>query len=311
MQTKFKAHQTFFIRKGWLSKGLFAVDERNDIFMPSNSKEAMDQLGLGANQVVALRYWLKTVGLIDDVTKPKRAHRVTDLGKLVIEKDPYMEEAGTLWALHCELCSEKTEATSWYWLFNELKATSFSKDDFVRGIQKFILQNSDENDAAKTPATSSLESDFECIVNTYIPHDRLGGKKVSPENVIDCPLGELGILGIDSKRQRTYRKKPASSVMLPDLLVLYSIRNMVKRLEEDKEGWFSPEEIPLEQLLSGRYSPGMTFNLDSIGLLDKLYELENAGMLRINRTAGSDVVRLEDTAAEKLECLKLYYEMIG
>ena len=40
---KFKAHQSFFIRKGWLSKGMRAVVNDGSIFMPSSSKAAMDE----------------------------------------------------------------------------------------------------------------------------------------------------------------------------------------------------------------------------------------------------------------------------
>ena len=29
---KFRAHETFFIRKGWLSKGMKYVDAREDVF---------------------------------------------------------------------------------------------------------------------------------------------------------------------------------------------------------------------------------------------------------------------------------------
>lgn len=311
MAMKFKAHQSFFIRKGWLSKGLFAVRECPDIFMPSNSKDAMDLLGLGSNQVVALRYWLKAVGLIEDETKPKRCHKLSELGELVFERDPYVEEVGTLWALHCELSSQEEEATSWYWFFNEFKMSTFTKTDFTDGIQKHIsLSESSDLNQSKGRATSSVESDFECIVNTYIPHDRLGGKKVSPENVIDCPLGELGILDVENRRLKTFRKRSANESSLPGLLVVYSIKKMLEKRPQESAVGVS-QEIPIDVLLNGHFSPGRTFNLDSVSLLTKLYELENDGYLRINRTAGSDVVRLLRDDMSKVDCLKAYYDLIG
>ena len=309
---KFKAHQSFFIRKGWLSKGMKKVSENPAIFMPSCSKMAMDELGLGSNQVVALRYWLGVVGLMEKSSDGK-SHCPTELCELVLEKDPYVEEMGTLWALHCKLASDKEEATSWYWFFNEMKARSFSKSDLVEGIQKYVAQNQeDDGKAKKGKALSSIESDIDCILNTYISHERLGGKPVSPENVIDCPLGDLGILDVDSRQNRTFRKKPANQSSLPALLVLYAIYEMIESDKWDEHhAWCESFEVPLDELLGAKYSPGLLYNLDSIALLEKLYELENEGYLKINRTAGSDVVRISDPCMGSLACLSKYYEMIG
>ena len=49
MQMKFKAHQSFAVRKGWLGKGLRTIADPNNaaLLMPSNSRSAMDELGLG------------------------------------------------------------------------------------------------------------------------------------------------------------------------------------------------------------------------------------------------------------------------
>ena len=47
---KFRAHDTFFIRKGWLSKGMKAVQECPDLFV-SKKENPMDVLGIGANMV--------------------------------------------------------------------------------------------------------------------------------------------------------------------------------------------------------------------------------------------------------------------
>jgi len=309
---KFKAHQSFFIRKGWLSKGMRAVVNDGAIFMPSNSKTAMDELGLGANQVTSLRYWLQAIGLVEESGSPKRG-RLSEFGQIVFDNDPYVEEMGTLWALHCNLASNANEATSWYYFFNEAKAKSLSKDDFVNGMQRYISMYSNDGGPGSTKgrAISSIESDFDCILNTYITHERLSGKPVSPENVIDCPLGDLGILDIDSRSEKTYRKKPANLATLPGILVLFSIARKIE-VEREKDGrWLDSSEIPLEELLNGRYSPGRLFNLDSVALLSKLYELENDGCIRLNRTAGSDVVRVSEEYLDSNRCLASYYSELS
>lgn len=307
MQMKFKAHQSFFIRKGWLSKGLRAVSspDKKAIFMPSNSRLAMDELGLGSNQVVALRYWLQVIGLIKCENDRRNGHFVTGLGNLILKEDPYMEEAGTLWALHCNLASSRDEATSWYFLFNEFNIGSFNKDAFTRALEHYVFTCGDK----KEVALASLDADFSCILNTYIPHERINGKAASPESVIDCPLGELGLLDVESRADKTYRKIPANPRALPPLIVLYAICSMREHLQKD--GADLVDEMKLEVLLDGPYSPGKIFTLDSVGLLDKLYELENANHLRITRTAGLDVVRLTNSNLGSLDCLERYYKEIG
>ena len=305
MQMKFKAHQSFFIRKGWLGKGLRGVKDNGGILMPSCSKDAMDELGLGSNQVVALRYWLEAAGLIVP-TGRRRAHKLTELGALVLEEDPYTEESGTLWAIHCNIASAREAAAAWYFFFNEFNVSgSFDKAGFVEAINRYIFTYNDKKDVALT----SLDADFNCILSTYIPHDRTSGKAASPESVIDCPLGELGLIDVESRAAKKYRKMPANPSTLPALLVLYSICSM-RELQED-EGAPAGAEMRLDTLLNGPYSPGRLYNLDSVALLEKLYELEEDGLIRITRTAGLDVVRLAESDMTKANCLARYYDLIG
>ena len=57
MSMKFRAHETFFIRKGWISKGMKYVSISPDVFI-SKEDNPMDVMGIGANMVKSLRYWL-------------------------------------------------------------------------------------------------------------------------------------------------------------------------------------------------------------------------------------------------------------
>ena len=304
MQMKFKAHQSFAIRKGWLGKGLRAIanPDNGGLLMPSNSKNAMDELGLGSNQVVALRYWMQTLGLIEAKEGARnREHALTGLGRLIYENDPYTEEAGTLWALHCNLASAVEDAASWYFFFNEFGMSVFTRDDFTRALEHYIFTYNDKKDIS----LKSLDDDFNCIVNTYVSHDRLGKKAISPESVIDCPLSDLGLIAAESRAGRSFRKTPPNPAMLPPLAVLYGICRMLQMRED------LGNEIKLSELLDAPYAPGKIFNLDSVALLAKLYELENDGFIRIIRTAGLDVIRLCDPDVAAIDCLKHYYELIG
>ena len=51
MPMKFRAHDTFFIRKGWLSKGMRCIAKKPDVFI-AHDENPMDVLGIGAGERV-------------------------------------------------------------------------------------------------------------------------------------------------------------------------------------------------------------------------------------------------------------------
>ena len=59
---KFRAHETFFIRKGWITKGLKNVDIKADVFTDKKVSPT-DTLGIGTNMCKSLRYWLQVLDL--------------------------------------------------------------------------------------------------------------------------------------------------------------------------------------------------------------------------------------------------------
>ena len=96
---KFRAHDTFFIRKGWLNKGLRNVNINPGVFMGAIGNP-MDVLGIGANMVKALRYWLQAVKLTTEPAAGRKEQTLTEFGNVIFSNDPYIEEIGTLWLLH-------------------------------------------------------------------------------------------------------------------------------------------------------------------------------------------------------------------
>ena len=78
MAMKFRAHDTFFIRKGWLSKGMKYVHNRADVFV-SRDENPTDVLGIGTNMVKALRYWLQAVGVTQEPVTGRRVQTFTEI----------------------------------------------------------------------------------------------------------------------------------------------------------------------------------------------------------------------------------------
>ena len=294
MAMKFRAHDTFFIRKGWLSKGMKYVRNKPDVFVDKD-ENPMDVLGIGSNMVKALRYWLQAVGLTVEPHSGRRIQQFTDLGTSIFEHDRYMEEIGTLFLLQYRLASNREEATAWYYFFNEFTMSEFTKENFVANLQNYVLMH--ESGAAV--AIRSLNDDFTCIVNTYLPKHKSGTGKGSPENNIVCPFGDLGLVDVLSKTHRTYKKTiPAVSSIHPWIAMAV--------IQDQARG---RKEISLNELLTAPCNIGKVFNLDSISMLDLIRNVERLGEVKIIRTAGLDVIRiLSDKGFQ--ECVDMYYKSI-
>lgn len=79
---------------------------------------------------------------------------------------------------------------------------------------------------ASTVAIRSLNDDFACIINTYLPRYKSNPDKLSPENNIDCPFGELGLVDIANKKQKTYKKTIPSAKSF-NSWVIYAVKKKI------------------------------------------------------------------------------------
>lgn len=290
---KFRAHETFFLRKGWLNKGLKQVKIKADVFT-DKEENPMDIFGIGSNMVKSLRYWLQATGLTKENTSGKRFQQFTELGEIIYSNDKYLEELGTLFLLHYKLVTNKEEATSWFYFFNIFNQLEFNKDEFVNEISKYI--SIEGNDVA----LRSLNDDFNCIINTYISRVKLNMGKVSAENNIDSPFGELALINISSKGKNYRYKKILVKASTIDPWVALAV------IVEEAKGETS---IQLNHLLNNPCNIGKVFNLDAISMLELLYNIEKIGKIKIIRTAGLDVILINEKLSF-LECVKNYYKRI-
>ena len=217
------------------------------------------------------------------------------MGRLIYEHDTYIEELGTLCLLQYCLASQKDDATAWYFFFNEFSMSEFSRENFVSALQKYIRMRDNETDYA----IRSLNEDFQCIINTYLPRYKSNPTKVSPENNIDCPFGELGLVDILNKRKKTYKKSTPTSEMLNPYVILAVI--------VDNAG--DRKEVSLNELLNAPCNIVKVYNLDSITMLDVLYRIEKLGLIKINRTAGLDVITIQEDLSF-YDCVERFYASI-
>lgn len=287
---KFRGHETFSIRKGWLNKGLRAVATNPQVFV-DKANNPMDVFGIGSNMVKSLRYWLQATGLSQEGGKGKRGQELTKLGTLILENDPYLEEYGTLCLLHYNLVKGRELSTSWHYFFNKFNMTEFERDDFISSISNWVKLQGGE------VSSRSLEEDFNCIINTYLPRYKTAPEKVDPESNMECPLSELGLIDISGVGNRVYVKSsPVSMAVDPMIVVAIIVDNANGK-----------SEVLMSDLLNGENNIGHIFNLDVFSMLELLDAAEQTGYVKLIRTAGLDVLHIE-TEMHFIECVQQFYD---
>lgn len=283
-------HESFHIREGWLAKGLRAVQEDRGIL---RDKSAPIKLGLGRNMVRALQFWLTATGLVR-VDPP--GHTLTDFGHIVWQCDPYFEDIGTLWFIQYHLACSEENATAWYWFFNHFAYPDFERETFVTELGRWALAREERNPLAQR----TLESEFQVLTRTYLP----SGRDYSPEDGMDSPLAELGLLELLPSKK--YRLRPPDLDRLPSLVVLYVL------LQEKPGQRRTERQTGLMQALREPFGVGRVFNLGVAPLLETLERLTMQypeWTVRLTRGAGLDRLTLPEVMPETV--LNTFYRAHG
>lgn len=285
---KLKGHETFTLREGWLNKGLYAVKKDPKVF---STNYGADELGVGSNMAKAIRYWLKAGELIQE--KPREGARLTPIGELILEKDPYLEDIFSFWLFHAQLCCNEELATSWYLTFNEIESEEFSKEELFSLLKTKLLQL----EGVDKIAERSLSDDVTVLLNMYLWERP---KAYDPEDKKVSPFADLGLM----KRNGTIYQKaqPQSSEKL-NFIALYLIqRYFMEHKKEDKQ-----VSISIDDLVHKAGLPGKVLNLKRIAVNEILDTLAAENYLTINRTAGLDMV-YQESEMTPLEVAQAYYQ---
>ena len=287
VKLKLRGHESFYIREGWLTKGIVAINK--DKYILSNTISAIDELGVGSAMVKSIRYWLQALSLTDEKRgeKGKRYQELSeDFGKILFENDKYFEDLGTLYLLHYKLVSNKDLATTWNLFFNSIKATEMTKYHMEEGVKQLILNIDPQYEISER----SLSDDCNCLVKTYFAEKN---DLKNPEDNMICPFSDLGLIKkehIRGKDEIIYKTVPERN-KLDKLIVLYVIMDNLG----DKQS------TTIKNLIEDENNIGSVFNLDKNTINYYIDILRDEGYLRVNRTAGLNTIYPTDLAVNILD----------
>lgn len=281
VKIRLQGHEKFALREGWLNKGLIATVSNPTVFQ----KDGTDILGVGTNMVKSIRFWMNAFGLISE--NQRTGASLTELGRLIYDYDENFEDIFTLWILHFSIIKNRKEATSWHIFFNKCEVDSFEKKDIANYMHKELFKyvgNSNFSD-------NSLNSDIDVILNMYSK-----GKKVDdPEDKNISPFARLGLL---KKEGNEYLKKQPDQRNFNEWIVLYVLSDLLR----------NDDSISIDAALMSEDGLVRMTQMNSIVINEYLDRLDAMGYIRVNRTAGLDVIyKNPDNNIDTKEVIEKYY----
>ena len=284
-------HGSFYLRSGWGTKIIQAVEADNMIFSPANEQEAVDRIGLGRVMIKALRYWADASGLTtEEKVQGGIAERRTDLFDLLETNDRYFQKPGSLLLLHRNIALNEEKATAWYWAFNEFDKQAFTKEEFVEGLHYFLAVN--EMSIKK----AAIDKEFNCFKNTYLAEKKFDIKTVMDEDTYPF-FGSLHLLRVNEDKK--FEKAYLTKAEMPLHILIYAIAKDNPE-ESSHSGQVSIDKIMEEKKQVGKYFP-MRYSK----LIDMLLEAENKKLLTLNNNFGNRFIEFSDVQYDRL--LNEYY----
>lgn len=282
IKIKLQGHEKFGLRDGWLTKGFRLVDEggERNVFISEN---ATDVFGIGKNMVKSLRYWMRAFNLTVD--RPNAPVVLSDLGKTIYLYDRYLEDDFTLWVLHSQISKNITEATSWYMFFNYCTADELTKDQIVAILNREIEAYAEGKKFSK----NSLVNDVDVMLHMYSRNR----EKNDPEEKTTSPFSELGLL---RKTGNTYLRLAPDNRRINEWIILYEVACAL-----DNE-----LSISIEQLCKATNGIERIYHLSNVRANELLDKLDDLRYIRVNRTAGLDMIYVE-TPLDPLDVIRSYY----
>ena len=270
----FAGHETFPLRQMWLKK---AFDQAVQGVVPRSAfanEDAIAQFGVGKNMVASIRHWALACDVLTDDDAGGN-YPVTAIGSQIFNDeglDPYSEHPSTAWYCHWCLAGRGKRATTWYWLFNHVTGSSFTREELEAPLADYAKSI----DANRRLSPATFSRDIDTCLRGYAP--RASG--ASPEEYAEPMLAELGLIYEERKGHFAFRRGPKAT--LRDGLFVFALLDYWDRSAKDLSS------LPFESIAYGEGSPGRVFKLDEESVAERLFGLEELtdGVLTWTDTAG-------------------------
>lgn len=287
---KFGGHETFFLRPGWLTKGLHLVRATDDLNWASDC--ASDAMGVGRNMSKSIGWWLARTGTAIR-TERLEPITLTRLGEVVLEHDPHLVKMTTWWLLHFEMVlNGRDDVLSWF--FHRRGEARFTRAALEGALHADIERSGD-----KMPAAKTLNRDVAVLLQSYsrqVP----AAASMDPEDNLDCPLRRLDLI-VHRTDLDVFERRSALSLISPEAICAGLIAT-----QDDPEGEFA--EISFDNMGALQtLSVATGRSIDAVAdVIAKAADVLGDDLIAIRQLGGQRVARVRVQAAD--EWLRLHCE---
>jgi hypothetical protein len=302
----FARHETFHPRWGWIKKAFDGASQSPRVF---TADDATLQLGVGKNMVRAIRFWAHSAKALTHIDDPERVRTPLSvpsrIGTALFAEsgwDPYTEDPGTLWLLHWLLLAPRSDLPVWWSAFCEFGAVEFTDEQ----LTDFVSDQIGAVSSWHQPHPSSVAKDVSCLLRTYATSAD-SGRTQAFDDIVDCPLRELGLLRCLDPSGRVYRFTVGPKATLPPEIMLYASLDFLARTDAHAH------TVTVSRLASEAGAPGRAFKVTETDLVDLLEAAAGqADTVRLARPAGIAQVGFDGTpAAAATAVIRAYFARRG
>ncbi len=256
----------------------------------------MEQLGVGSKMVKSIKYWLQATNICEEKYinsgRGRALYLTPNFGEIINKYDPYFDDIFTLFALHYQIVKNDNLCIAWNIFFNEYDGVDFTREDMTE-VCKSILNKKIEEGCSFSE--KSFADDCSSVIRMYYSIS----ESEEPEESLQCPLVSLGLISKSGRFKNAYMKTAPAKDALDKLVVLYVIVNNFTGKKVS---------VSINDLVNAPNNVGRLFNLNRVKINEYLDQLRVAGYLTINRTAGLDMVYINEDIKPSDILVKYYKE---
>lgn len=233
-------------------------------------KKIVDILGIPKNQVENLISMMIGFGLVQP-----RVNTISSIGEAIIRSDPYFETLETLWVIHY-IVSSNPEWVVWHRMINRVFPTldKYSAEASYPFFDDLTSLYSEKTIAEK------LRKEIASVFFTYA----------------SSAMARLGIL----EQEATGTFVRGNPIEIPSLAFLFCTLYYRDQVAPGSTA------MNVEDVWLAENSPGRVFNLPEYQVRHLLDELHSGGLVRLEKFANLDQVRLADSLTQDVVLEKIY-----
>lgn len=280
-------HSSFYLRCGWIKKGVDLIlkhPENNEAIFSKNTISTIDELGIGSVMVQSLKFWMH---LLDILEKKENNYVLKREIKFILENDPYLQKKNVLWLLHTYIMEREDKNENpvlWNLFIKDKKNNLFSESTAIKTLIEYY----------KSINESISERSAKDSVNVFIKnYYEAKNMKLDPEDNMHSPFVKLNYL-IQNESSVFYFRN-IESYEIAEEIILYLLK---RKLDSKYQISITDFYNYVDGIIKMKFSEFKKL----------ITKLENREIIFIDRAAGLENINLIKKELTEKEIIELILE---